>query len=368
MAITVARSGNHGLGTIDNTAGSLITILDKLLVNGWSAAPSSITRSGSVATVTTTLPHGFSVGENATISGCTQTEYNGTFVVASVPSTTTFTYAVTGTPSSPATGSPLLAHDSIGWTKPYSGTNLAAYWMKAGTTRHYLYVDDTGTTSARGWGYEKMSDISTGTGRFPLDDQVSGGMFLSKSSSSTGRDWIFVSDGKLFHFVINYAGGSGASSTNRGFAFGEFISYFPADNFKTVLMGDHLTASSIPYPNYVNQSAISGATTGHYFPRKADGSGTSRAGGKVGDTGASSGALPSLGMGTYGISESFLISNVRLHDGDGKAFRGVMPGLYYPLNETQYSDEEIITSGGKTFIVKKLNQGKILLEVSDTWR
>lgn len=65
--------------------------------------PTSITRTGSVATVTSTN-HGLMVGDRITISGAVQTQYNGTFIVETVPTISTFTYTVTGVPVSPATG------------------------------------------------------------------------------------------------------------------------------------------------------------------------------------------------------------------------------------------------------------------------
>lgn len=71
-------------------------------------AISGITRSSTTATATTASAHGLIAGDYVTISGATETEYNGTFAVASVPTSTTFTYTVTGTPDTPATGSPVF--------------------------------------------------------------------------------------------------------------------------------------------------------------------------------------------------------------------------------------------------------------------
>jgi subtilisin-like proprotein convertase family protein len=64
---------------------------------------SSITLSGNVATVTTTQPHSFNSGEEIIIAGAVQQQYDGEFTI-SVTSPTTFTYTVTGSPSSPAAG------------------------------------------------------------------------------------------------------------------------------------------------------------------------------------------------------------------------------------------------------------------------
>lgn len=66
----------------------------------------AITRSSSTATVTSAA-HGFANGDTVKISGASQTEYNGTFVISNV-ATNTFDYTVTGTPATPATGTPLL--------------------------------------------------------------------------------------------------------------------------------------------------------------------------------------------------------------------------------------------------------------------
>jgi len=68
----------------------------------------SITRSSTVVTVTTTLDHGLSPGVQIVIGGCTETQYNGTWIIATVPTSATFTFAISTTPSSPATGSPYL--------------------------------------------------------------------------------------------------------------------------------------------------------------------------------------------------------------------------------------------------------------------
>lgn len=52
-------------------------------------------RATNVTTITTSAAHGLAVGDVVEVSGVGGTSYNGTFVVASVPLTTTFTYANT---------------------------------------------------------------------------------------------------------------------------------------------------------------------------------------------------------------------------------------------------------------------------------
>lgn len=71
-------------------------------VNGWQRAVTSLTSAGGVATVTTSGDHGFAINDTVRIFGVTQPGYNGGFTILSVPSSTTLTYAVPGSPTSPA--------------------------------------------------------------------------------------------------------------------------------------------------------------------------------------------------------------------------------------------------------------------------
>lgn len=79
---------------------------------GTSLCPSlfvtSITSSGTTATVTTRFAHNLSTGCTVQVAGCNPGAYNGTYRVASVPSATTFTYTLTNSVGgTSATGFPL---------------------------------------------------------------------------------------------------------------------------------------------------------------------------------------------------------------------------------------------------------------------
>ena len=64
---------------------------------------SSLTRSGATATATTSITNSLATGDTVTIAGADQTEYNGNFAIT-VTGGTTFTYTVSGAPTTPATG------------------------------------------------------------------------------------------------------------------------------------------------------------------------------------------------------------------------------------------------------------------------
>lgn len=62
------------------------------------ASPGGAVRATNVVTITTTTPHGFQKGQYVTVAVTTvvgATSFDGTFIIASVPSTTTFTYSQT---------------------------------------------------------------------------------------------------------------------------------------------------------------------------------------------------------------------------------------------------------------------------------
>ena len=63
---------------------------------------SSITKSGTTATLTTAAPHGLITGNRVTISGATANDYNGTFVITKTGANT-FTYTMLTTPAANAT-------------------------------------------------------------------------------------------------------------------------------------------------------------------------------------------------------------------------------------------------------------------------
>lgn len=79
---------------------------------------SSITRSGSTATVTV-FGHGYTSSDHVMISGADQPEYNGRFTIGNITAST-FTITVSGTPASPATGTiicrQVLDNGQSGWS------------------------------------------------------------------------------------------------------------------------------------------------------------------------------------------------------------------------------------------------------------
>lgn len=70
---------------------------------GADIATTAVTYASGVATATTASAHGLTAGQYVKLSGVVPAAYNGTVVVLSVPTTTTFTYAPVSTPGGSAT-------------------------------------------------------------------------------------------------------------------------------------------------------------------------------------------------------------------------------------------------------------------------
>jgi hypothetical protein len=185
----------------------MITFLDAVLVDGWnSQTVTSVTRSGSTVTVTKTA-HGFAKHQLVTISGANETDYNGNWRITAATAND-FTFTIGTTPASPATGTISCKVTPLGWTKDYTGTNLAAYRMggvvaNSGSYQGYIRVDDTAATGSKFRLYATMSDVNTGTKPLP-DATLANGKYITKSSTAnaTTRPWIIVGNEKGFWLKV----------------------------------------------------------------------------------------------------------------------------------------------------------------------
>lgn len=90
IRLVISRTYQSVAAELDTSPGVTMTV-------------SSLTRVGSTASAVTTGNHGFTNGQRIVIAGTTQDDYNGNFVIT-VTGLDTFDYTVSGTPTTPATG------------------------------------------------------------------------------------------------------------------------------------------------------------------------------------------------------------------------------------------------------------------------
>jgi YVTN family beta-propeller protein len=95
----VTPGGNGGVSFVDLNGGGQVVV--SLI-----AVPSSngAKRSSNTVTITTTAAHGLTVNEQVKIAGVDDSSFDGTFTVATVPSSTSFTYTQTGSDATSGNG------------------------------------------------------------------------------------------------------------------------------------------------------------------------------------------------------------------------------------------------------------------------
>jgi hypothetical protein len=118
--VAQTRKGSKRLTDTIGTTGAPLT-LDFTL--GTDRTVTSITRASTTATVTATA-HGFTTGDQVNIRGAAETDYNGDFIVT-VTDANTFTYTVSGSPATPATGT-IIANNGPEVRDSYDGGLYAA--------------------------------------------------------------------------------------------------------------------------------------------------------------------------------------------------------------------------------------------------
>lgn len=293
----------------------------------------------------------------------------------------TFTFTVANSPATPATGTITAKIAPAGWTKSYSGTNKAAYRMLAGNQR-YLRVDDTGTTSARVVGYEAMTGVDTGTNAFPTDIQVSGGLYINKSSvaDTSSRGWIIVATDRLAHIFINAGPTAGLICGTQ--SFGDIKSFAAGDQYQTVLIAQTSYSSSGvgSYAALALTAAYGSTTAGNYIARAYTQVGGGLAIGKHVDA-AKVGSL-STNLGGGGLpypnpaDGGLYLSPLFVHEAG--ALRGTVPGVWGPIHQRPISHLDTVSGSGdlsgKKFIgvftsgaSAAASDGQIFLETSNTW-
>lgn len=368
--VRVFKSTDTNAPVLSGSAGALITVLDACLVNGYNSATVLIVRSGTTATVTQAV-HGRLVGDCVLISGANETAYNGEFYIVAIPDANSFTYTVAGSPATPATGVITAKKCPLTWTKPYTGTNLAAYLQGTGGNTRYFRVDDTGTTSARALGYEAMTAISTGTGDFPTAAQTSGGGFIPKSAvaDATARPWWLFGNSKLFFFVADT---NNAATLNLGICFGNFPSYKVADTYNEICI---LCTSA----NTTSLAAIDSTIAtiaNHFITRTYAQTGTSITAGK--HTDAAKVSSLNATMGSVGLpypngpDGALYLAPLWITETTAGHVRGTLPGLWTPLHNKPLAHLDTFAGTGtiatKTFLViNLLATGQLFIETSNTW-
>ena len=396
----------QGAPQLTNDWGCMTALLDAVLVNGFNLKSiATLTSTGDIATATISAGHLFEVGQVVLIAGASQSEYNGEVRVLSVTANT-FTYAVTGTPASPATGTITVKAAPLGFEIAFTGTNKRAYRSpNVASNRPYLRVDDSldtlNTTTyakkAKVTMAQGMSGIDTFVGaRAPYDSalpnknevatgsgaSVSDGWYKwyyaksgtvntgdSTAPSAYNRPWVIVGDDRGFYLFNESLDGLGIA----GKCFTDFESYRSADGFNTLLCA-HDAYVDASYSINSDPEGYASSDWKSRFPRTQDNMGKVlmcsylQIGNNVNPSFTSLNTNNAQNITGYstgitfpnGPDYSLLMYPTLLKE--GSHLRGKMPGMMWILNESPtFNHLDTITGvagySGRTFKIVKFVHG-----------
>lgn len=379
--VKVFRNTDYGAPVLYGNAGYMIPVLTACLVDGYGLNNvTSLTHSNGTVTVVTEQAHGLKDLSRQTISGANEAGYNGEFIIMYVD-TNIFTYQASGITVDTATGTITTKSAGAGWTKPYTGSNLAVFRQGGGNQR-YLRVDDTTTLTCRVVGYEAMTGVSTGTNAFPSAGQFSGGLYFQKSSTAditNARDWMLIGDDRAFYLWVNWNSDTAPYGGAPFVHFGDFISYKSNDLYNTHIVAN-VSAAIAGFRFCYLSTTIQTADTGHYVCRSYTQVGTSMpcsrsADYSKGNAQAQMGGAPGLPY-PHPVDGGLYMSPVFIGENQTtlaqSVVRGHLNGAWNPLHNRPLTHGDIFLGtgslAGRYFIaVSGQLNAQVMIEVPLAW-
>ena len=375
-----------GIPVINVTYGDTVTLLDAVLVNGFNPQTiTSLTRVDTTATATAN-GHGYLVDQVISISGSDQPVYNGEFRVTSITANT-FTFEVTGSPITPATGSMTAKAAPLGFEIAFTGTNKRVYRSKNPlSNRPYLRVDnslDPAWTStyallSKVTVAENMTDIDTFQGvRAPYDPSfptknetvrgtedaaingwykwyqaisgVGSTLVTNPSSGSWPTEWMIFGDDRGFLFFNHYFKNNQYSFGRSVYGFGDFESFKQGDGYNYFLLASesYQAANNSVHPAQGNEFGISHNYTGKVLPRDYTGVGNNCRFALFSLNFSSTGSIVVSGLTSSmpfpnGPDFGFWLTPMYMKEETRGDIRGIMPGVYFLPQNQPYSDKAVV--------------------------
>jgi len=386
MSVKFFHSGMVSAPVLSGSVGSMVGVLDACLKDGFgSKSVTSLVVSDGVATMEFSGSAAPEVGSSVLVAGATPSGLNGDQKVIAVASgSVSFaTEEADGT----ATGTITFKMSPLGFSTPFTGTNLRVYRADdVESTRMYLRVDDTGTTTCRVVGYEAMSDANTGIHPFPTEAQVSGGMYWGKSSSasSAARDWLLIGDSRSFILWGNFA--ANVLGVGAAFGFGDIDSNKSGDAYGCAIFGGDsgVNNTGSPIAGCIGYGLGTNTTTLAYIARASTGLGAAQLAKKFAAMNTNAGYSGTSNYNQSGLTypngpdNALLVSPVEIQVGTG--VRGRVAGAYHcpqTLGDSFNTRDTIDGTGafsGKRFMAIRTGTpgsstyGAMFVDVTGPWR
>lgn len=275
-----------------------------------------------------------------------------------------------------------------GWTKPFTGTNQAAYRMGSGL-QHYVQVNDNNPNTsangreARARGFVSMSAMATGTEPYPTTTQAAdtAGPMIRKSAlaDATERAWRVIGDDRTFYVFTKPGDFTGWS----GYMFGEFYSLKSGDSYRSACIGRIVSGGTGPAldssDNLPVLNAVNAAGVGHYVPRNWAGDiAGAVAIGKHGNAAHSATILAGLyhfpnqydgAAHLWPVTLAMDIGNFGCALGRMRGFWHLLHPVSCSLNDGDTFDGTGALAGKEFLVIKPdaLATGSYCMEISDTW-
>jgi hypothetical protein len=364
MSVIFYDSSETGAPVLNNSAGSLLSVVQACLVDGFNAkSVTSIVVAGNIATVTVSA-HGYSgkLGKLLRMDGAAPAALNGDKQIT-VTGANTFTFPAPGVSNQTATGTITCKRAPLDFVRVFTGTNKAVYKSGDVTSSGLLLrIDDTNAgvaspTDARAVMYESMTDIDTGVAPGPTAAQVSGGMYWQKgANTAAAKKWVVVGDGRLFYLLTE---SSTVALASNWCVFGDSISYRSGDPYLAVLGGTFGSGGGATHANYPNFPALhalgsNASSASLVVCRAAAGTGSAVSATLVSSGGITFGNLgrffnaPGQGGPTYPspVDNGLVISRPVFFAEDNATFghpiRGELPGLALPMANAPFAEMEVV--------------------------
>lgn len=244
---------------------------------------------------------------------------------------------------------------AAGWSKAFTGTNLAAFKPAVGSSSQLIRVDDTQARETRVRLYRTMSAISTGTGPAPSSSGYVR-WYKSINSSSTPRAWWLVADDRGFFLVVHNTLAIGDPDEDFRYPVvygcGDVLPFNSGDPTPFFLAGQSTSDSTdstyypgrclLPYASPgLHYVAPTGADTHIWFSANAAGANSPQAGLAIA-LGPEYDLMPSGGASNYSNPQSpflggLFVSDVFLTSGT-QGPRGRLPGMLHLPHVDRFTD------------------------------
>lgn len=329
------HSGMAGAPVLNNGLGAMTALLDACLINGFDVkAATSLNVAAGVATVAFSGTHSAVLHSVILVAGSAVAALNGEQKITAVGAG--FVKFATAAADGAAGGTISFKMAPLGWATVFTGTNKRVYQSTNPTsTKMLLRVEDTNAYQCKVRGFEQMTDVDTGLGRFP---SVTSGGFWPKTwqDVATPVNWAFFGDSKMFLISLGGEITQNVAYTGQSIrGFGDPLALRPGGDPYGCFLNCHKNTETIPAVSSMNTHLASGTgATDSFFARDFTGLGGDSAYNCFPFTGSTTlsgcdsrlGDFPSKIDGSLFMSAKYFAKSTGSQDGSPRA---VLPGLLH---------------------------------------